>query len=101
MNGVFTFLRSLIKAENISALVTYVSEEPSEEMGEKVRFKYPHIACEILTAEVFSITEKLCDNEVSISCYLYILYKCINLVLDIYNCTIHFAMLRDIFYQPL
>ena len=59
-------LYSLIEAENISALVHYVTEEPSEDMEEKVRFKYPHIACEILTAEVFSITEKLCDNEVSI-----------------------------------
>ena len=65
-------LCSLIKAENISALVTYVAEEPSEEMGEKVRFKYPHIACELLTAEVFSITEKLCDNEVST--YIMLLY---------------------------
>ena len=40
-------------------------------MEEKVRFKYPHIACEILTAEVFSITEKMCENEVSIDTMLY------------------------------
>ena len=39
-------------------------------MEEKVRFKYPHIACEILTSEVFSITEKLCENEVSILDYI-------------------------------
>ena len=64
-------LYSLIETENIATLIRYVSEEPSEDMEEKVRFKYPHIACEILTAEVFSITEKLCDNEVSILLFIH------------------------------
>ena len=50
----------------MATLVHYVTDEPSEDMEEKIRFKYPHIACEILTAEVFSITEKLCENEVSV-----------------------------------
>ena len=57
---------SLIEPDKISALINYVTDEPSEYVEEKARFKYPHVACEILTAEVFSITEKLCDNEVGI-----------------------------------
>lgn len=68
---------SLIETENISALVQYVTEEPQEDMEEKIRFKYPHIACEVLTAEVFSITEKLCENEASTLFLL--LYICISM----------------------
>jgi len=57
---------SLIEPDKISALISFVTDDPSQDVEEKVRFKYPHVACEILTAEVFSITEKLCDNEVGI-----------------------------------
>ena len=63
-------LFSLIETENMATLVHYVTDEPSEDMEEKIRFKYPHIASEILTAGVFSVTEKLCENEVSVLCVL-------------------------------
>ncbi|XP_064396518.1 serine/threonine-protein phosphatase 6 regulatory subunit 3-like isoform X2 [Halichondria panicea] len=53
----------LVRPEMMEELVKYVCQEPSEDVEDKVKFKYPHIACELLTSEVFTITEQLSASE--------------------------------------
>jgi len=43
-------------------LVTLTTMEPSEDLDERWRFKYPNIACELLTCDVPSINERLAAN---------------------------------------
>lgn len=45
-------------------LVTLISKEPSIEIEEKTRYKYPNIACELLTCDVPALNERLASNEV-------------------------------------
>lgn len=45
-------------------LVMLISKEPSIEIDEKTRFKYPNIACELLTCDVPALNERLASNEV-------------------------------------
>ncbi|KAJ8919864.1 hypothetical protein NQ315_006393 [Exocentrus adspersus] len=45
-------------------LVTLTTKEPSIEIEERSRFKYPNIACELLTCDVPAINETLAGNEV-------------------------------------
>ncbi|KAI1888005.1 hypothetical protein AGOR_G00180590 [Albula goreensis] len=52
-------------------LVTLITQEPPEDMEEKVRFKYPNIACELLTSDVNHINDKLGGDE----CLLETLYR--------------------------
>ncbi|XP_035282067.1 serine/threonine-protein phosphatase 6 regulatory subunit 2-like [Anguilla anguilla] len=44
-------------------LVTLITREPPEDMEEKIRFKYPNIACELLTSDVNHINDKLGGDE--------------------------------------
>lgn len=48
----------------IEELVSLTTKEPSIELDERVRFKYPNIACELLTSDVPAINEKLASEEV-------------------------------------
>lgn len=43
-------------------LVTLTTQNPSEELEERQRFKYPNIACELLTCDVPMLNEKLAGN---------------------------------------
>lgn len=54
---------SLLKPEMMEELVTLIVKEPSNELDEKVRFKYPNIACELLTSDVPAINERLASDE--------------------------------------
>ncbi|XP_008200387.1 serine/threonine-protein phosphatase 6 regulatory subunit 3 isoform X2 [Tribolium castaneum] len=54
----------LLKPEMMEELVSLVTREPSNELDERVRFKYPNIACELLTSDVPSINERLASDEV-------------------------------------
>lgn len=45
-------------------LITLITREPSIELEEKSRFKYPNIACELLTCDVPALNERLAGNEV-------------------------------------
>ncbi|XP_058876877.1 serine/threonine-protein phosphatase 6 regulatory subunit 1-like isoform X2 [Acipenser ruthenus] len=49
--------------ENMVALVSYVTQEPGEEIDERRRYKYPSVSCEILTADVPQINDALGDDE--------------------------------------
>ncbi|XP_069764795.1 serine/threonine-protein phosphatase 6 regulatory subunit 3-like isoform X2 [Narcine bancroftii] len=53
----------LIRPHNMEALVTCITVEPSEDMDEKVRYKYPNISCEILTADVTQVNDALGEDQ--------------------------------------
>ncbi|XP_072528647.1 serine/threonine-protein phosphatase 6 regulatory subunit 2a isoform X2 [Salminus brasiliensis] len=44
-------------------LVNLITEEPSSDLEEKTRFKFPNIACELLTSDVSLINDKLGGDE--------------------------------------
>ncbi|XP_063910492.1 serine/threonine-protein phosphatase 6 regulatory subunit 3 isoform X1 [Zophobas morio] len=54
----------LVKPEMMEELVSLVTREPSIELEERIRFKYPNIACELLTCDVPAINERLASDEV-------------------------------------
>lgn len=45
-------------------MVTLITTEPSMDFEERIRFKYPNIACELLTCDVPALNERLASNEV-------------------------------------
>uniref|UniRef100_UPI00398E8456 serine/threonine-protein phosphatase 6 regulatory subunit 3-like isoform X3 n=1 Tax=Pristiophorus japonicus TaxID=55135 RepID=UPI00398E8456 len=53
----------LTRPLNMEALVTCITLEPSDDMDEKVRYKYPNISCEILTADVTQVNDALGEDE--------------------------------------
>ncbi|XP_076343858.1 phosphatase 6 regulatory subunit 1-like protein fmt isoform X15 [Tachypleus tridentatus] len=53
----------LIRSEVLEDMVNLITQEPPEDMDEKVRYKYPNIACELLTADVPQINDALASNE--------------------------------------
>uniref|UniRef100_A0A6P7GX40 Serine/threonine-protein phosphatase 6 regulatory subunit 2 n=1 Tax=Diabrotica virgifera virgifera TaxID=50390 RepID=A0A6P7GX40_DIAVI len=54
----------LQKTEVMEELVTLITKEPSIDIEEKSRFKYPNIACELLTCDVPALNERLARDEV-------------------------------------
>ncbi|XP_070545251.1 serine/threonine-protein phosphatase 6 regulatory subunit 3-like isoform X8 [Ptychodera flava] len=54
----------LTKPEIMEEMVNLVIQEPSEEINEKLRYKHPNQACELLTADVANINDKLGESEV-------------------------------------
>ncbi|KAM5173083.1 serine/threonine-protein phosphatase 6 regulatory subunit 2 isoform 1-T2 [Mantella aurantiaca] len=53
----------LCQAPCMEQLVQLITQQPPEDMEEKVRFKYPNIACELLTCDVPQINDKLGEDE--------------------------------------
>ncbi|XDV25124.1 hypothetical protein PO909_029096 [Leuciscus waleckii] len=53
----------LSKDQCMQELVTLITEEPPADLEEKTRFKYPNIACELLTSDVALINDKLGGDE--------------------------------------
>ncbi|XP_060519578.1 serine/threonine-protein phosphatase 6 regulatory subunit 3 isoform X2 [Cylas formicarius] len=53
----------LQKPEIMEELVTLTTREPSLDLDEKVRFKYPNIASELLTCDIPTINERLARDE--------------------------------------
>lgn len=53
----------LVKPEVMDELVELITHEPPEEVDEKLRYKYPNIACEILTSDVPQINDTLVRSE--------------------------------------
>uniref|UniRef100_A0A8C1KZE3 Protein phosphatase 6, regulatory subunit 2a n=1 Tax=Cyprinus carpio TaxID=7962 RepID=A0A8C1KZE3_CYPCA len=53
----------LSKDHCMQELVTLITEEPPADLEEKTRFKFPNIACELLTSDVALINDKLGGDE--------------------------------------
>ncbi|KAK3909747.1 Serine/threonine-protein phosphatase 6 regulatory subunit 3 [Frankliniella fusca] len=53
----------LCRPEVMEQLVTYTTVEPPTDLDEKIRFKYPNIACELLTSDIPAINEHLSADE--------------------------------------
>ncbi|TRY82375.1 hypothetical protein DNTS_015112 [Danionella cerebrum] len=53
----------LSKDHCMQELVTLITEEPPADLEEKTRFKFPNIACELLTSDVALINDKLGGEE--------------------------------------
>lgn len=43
-------------------LVTLTTKEPPLDLEERRRYKYPNVACELLTCDLPSVNEKLAGN---------------------------------------
>ncbi|XP_018320980.1 serine/threonine-protein phosphatase 6 regulatory subunit 3 isoform X2 [Agrilus planipennis] len=57
----------LNRPENLEELVTLATVEPSVEIEERTRFKYPYIACQILVCDIPTLNEGLASNEALLS----------------------------------
>ncbi|XP_057597272.1 serine/threonine-protein phosphatase 6 regulatory subunit 2 isoform X2 [Hippopotamus amphibius kiboko] len=53
----------LCRRQSMEELVSLVTQDPALDMEEKVRFKYPHTACELLTCDVPQISDRLGGDE--------------------------------------
>ncbi|BFZ09907.1 hypothetical protein BsWGS_12946 [Bradybaena similaris] len=53
----------LIQPECMEEMVQMITVEPPSDVDEKIRFKYPNTACELLTSDVSQINEKLAGDE--------------------------------------
>ncbi|XP_020838516.1 serine/threonine-protein phosphatase 6 regulatory subunit 2 isoform X1 [Phascolarctos cinereus] len=53
----------LCKQQCMEELVSLITHDPPLDMEEKVRFKYPNTACELLTSDVPQINDKLGGDE--------------------------------------
>ncbi|KAM4747153.1 serine/threonine-protein phosphatase 6 regulatory subunit 2 isoform 2-T2 [Rhinophrynus dorsalis] len=53
----------LCQPQCMEQLVQLITQQPPEDMEEKIRFKYPNIACELLTCDVPQINDKLGEDE--------------------------------------
>merc|ERR1719334_60102 len=52
----------LTKKESMEVLMNLIVKEPIDDEDEKVRYKYPNIACELLTSDVNMINDSLAEN---------------------------------------
>nr|CAD7441326.1 unnamed protein product [Timema bartmani] len=53
----------LIRADVMEELVMLTTLEPPEDVEERLRYKYPNIACELMTCDVPAINERLARDE--------------------------------------
>lgn len=53
----------LVQPQHMEELVTCITREPPSDTDEKLRYKYPSVSCEILTADVTQINDSLGEDE--------------------------------------
>ncbi|XP_073458918.1 serine/threonine-protein phosphatase 6 regulatory subunit 1 isoform X2 [Aquarana catesbeiana] len=53
----------LVQPQHMEDLVTCITQEPSSDMDEKLRYKYASVSCEILTADVSQVNDALGEDE--------------------------------------
>ncbi|XP_072905709.1 serine/threonine-protein phosphatase 6 regulatory subunit 3 isoform X5 [Hemitrygon akajei] len=53
----------LVRSQSMHDLVTYITQEPPDDMDEKVKYKYPNISCELLTSDVAQLNDRLAEDE--------------------------------------
>lgn len=54
----------LVKPEILEELVDFITKEPADDVDEKLRYKYPNIACELLISDVQIIVDQLSCGDV-------------------------------------
>lgn len=47
----------------LKELITLTVVEPSSDLDERVRFKYPNIACELLTCDIPAMNERIASDK--------------------------------------
>ncbi|KAK3701541.1 hypothetical protein QZH41_020529 [Actinostola sp. cb2023] len=52
-----------VRPEILEELVNLIITEPDEDFDEKLRYKHPNTACEVLTSDVYTIIDKLASSE--------------------------------------
>ncbi|KAK2587988.1 hypothetical protein KPH14_004065 [Odynerus spinipes] len=57
----------LTRSEVMEELVTLTTKEPPIDIEERLRYKYPNVACELLTCDVPTLNEKLAGDETLLS----------------------------------
>ncbi|XP_033210876.1 serine/threonine-protein phosphatase 6 regulatory subunit 3 isoform X2 [Belonocnema kinseyi] len=57
----------ITRPEVMQELVTLTTKEPPIDLEERRRYKYPNVACELLTCDLPSVNEKLAGDEVLLS----------------------------------
>lgn len=53
----------IVQPQHMEELVTCITQEPSSDMDEKLRYKYASVSCEILTADVSQVNDALGEDE--------------------------------------
>lgn len=53
----------LVQSENMEEMVKLITLEPPDDVDEKLRFKYPNTACELLTCDVSQVNDKLAGED--------------------------------------
>ncbi|CAK9802611.1 Serine/threonine-protein phosphatase 6 regulatory subunit 3 [Anthophora plagiata] len=53
----------LTRSDVMEELITLTTREPSPDIEERWRYKYPNVACELLTCDIPVLNEKLAGNE--------------------------------------
>ncbi|XP_033101963.1 serine/threonine-protein phosphatase 6 regulatory subunit 3-like isoform X3 [Anneissia japonica] len=53
----------LTRTDIMQEMLSMVTEEPEENVEEKLRYKHPNMACELLSSDVYQIVDKLADTE--------------------------------------
>ncbi|XP_051885599.1 serine/threonine-protein phosphatase 6 regulatory subunit 3 isoform X4 [Pristis pectinata] len=53
----------LVRSQSMHDLVTYITQEPPDDMDEKMKYKYPNISCELLTSDVAQLNDRLAEDE--------------------------------------
>lgn len=56
-------IHSLTRPAVMEELVTLATKEPSTDIEERWRYKYPNVACELLTCDVPTLNEKLAGTK--------------------------------------
>ncbi|CAG5120318.1 unnamed protein product [Candidula unifasciata] len=52
----------IVQSENMKELMKMITVEPPDDVDEKLRFKYPNTACELLTSDVAQINDRLAGD---------------------------------------
>lgn len=55
---------SLLKPEILHELVDLITSEPSKDIDEAEQYKYPNLACELLTSDIPALNERLVSEEI-------------------------------------
>ncbi|KAJ8252514.1 hypothetical protein COCON_G00218260 [Conger conger] len=53
----------LVRPQCMEDLVSYITQEPCDDMDEKIKYKYPNISCELLTSDVGQVNDRLGEDE--------------------------------------